>query len=488
MQNFKQMKIIKHNLYLLLAFLVLSCSKTEDLQDDENRATAVSPELILTNIEISAFNNISLSSGLASRYLTNTNGVNSNQYYSWQRSDYSTYDNLKQVSKMTEEAIRTETEVYQILAKFFNSYFIVSLTEIFGDVPYSEATKASENNYTPVYDTQKAIYIKVLNDLKSASDQLTNNNEVILGDVIYDGDKLKWRKLINSYYLRVLMNLSKKENITELNIKNRFNEVYSNPSKYPIFESNEDNGALYFYDIQDNRYPLQNDNDLQTAYYLEESFVKRLQDLEDPRLFTFAEKTPNADNLSNDDFSAYGGLYGSGDLNTNVSKAVNGDASRVHPRYFTDPENEPSLLISYAEVEFILAEATVRGWINSNSETHYKKGIEASLNFYNIFETEVYLNNEKIQLSSGNEIETILTQKHISMFLNTGWQIFFEQRRTGFPEFNTDGSGILNSGNIPKRWMYPANEATNNNENLTAAITRQYPNGDTTNGKMWILE
>ena len=284
------------------------------------------------------------------------------------------------------------------------------------------------------------------------------------------------------------MNLSKKENVAELNIKNRFNEVFTNPSKYPIFESNDDNGALHFYNIQDNRYPLQNNNDLQTAYYLEESFVERLQDFQDPRLFTFAEKKPNGNNLPDDDFNAYGGLYGSGDLNTNVSKAVNGEASRVHPRYFNDPENEPSLLISYAEVEFILAEATVRNWINSNAETHYKNGIQASLNFYNISETDAYLNNPKIELSTGNEIKAILTQKHIAMYLNTGWQSFFEQRRTGFPEFNTDGTGILNSGNIPKRWMYPANEATNNGENLNSAINRQFPNGDTINGEMWILK
>ena len=215
---------------------------------------------------------------------------------------------------MIEEAKRTEIEVYQILAKFFNSYFIVSLTETFGDVPYLEAINASEGNYTPAYDTQKSIYIKVLNDLKSASDQLIANDETILGDVIYDGDKLKWRKLINSYYLRILMNLSKKENVAELNIKNRFNEVFTNPSKYPIFESNDDNGALHFYNIQDNRYPLQNNNDLQTAYYLEESFVERLQDFQDPGLFTFAEKEPNGNNLPDDDFNAYGGLYGSGDL------------------------------------------------------------------------------------------------------------------------------------------------------------------------------
>lgn len=38
------------------------------------------------------------------------------------------------------------------------------------------------------------------------------------------------------------------------------------------------------------------------------------------------------------------------------------------------------------------------------------------------------------------------------------WQPFFENRRTGFPIFNDDGSGILNNGRIPQRWMYPADE------------------------------
>ncbi|WP_335966503.1 SusD/RagB family nutrient-binding outer membrane lipoprotein [Galbibacter sp. PAP.153] len=483
------MKKITISFICFLVFLIInSCSKTEDLQDDPNRATEVSPELLLTNIEIQAFNNISLSAALASRYLTYTNGVNSNQYYNWQRAGYDDYDNLKQVSKMMEEAQRTESGVYQILGKFFNSYFIISLTEVFGDVPYSDAIQATENNYTPVYDTQKSIYLKVLNDLKDANNELATNEETILGDIIYNGDKLKWRKLINSYYLRILMNLSIKEGNDELNIVARFNEVYTNPGKYPIFESNEDNAALNYYNIQDNRYPLQNNNDLQTAYYMEESFVERLQNFEDPRLFAFAEKKPNAADLPNTDFSAYGGLYGSGDLNDNTSKAVAGEASRVHPRYFTDPENEPSLLISYSELEFILAEAVARNWISADIDIHYKNGISASMEFYNISNFNDYLNNPDIQLSPGNEIETILTQKHISMFLNTGWQIFYEQRRTGFPEFNTDGEGILNNAKIPKRWMYPADEAVNNGNNLTDAIQRQYPNGDNTNAEMWLLQ
>lgn len=483
--------MIKKNITIAMSTLLLicsGCSKTEDLQSDPNRVTEVTPELLLTNIEIEAFSTISLSAALASRQLSYTNGVNSNQYYNWQRSGFGTYDNLKQVSKMVEASAANETEVYQLLGSFFNSYFIVSLTETFGDVPYSEAIQADANNFTPKYDTQKSIYLKVLNDLKATSDALASNEEQLLGDVIYGGNILQWRKLINSYYLRVLMNLSHKEADTDLQLKSRFNEVFSNPGKYPIFESNADNAALLYHNIQGNRYPLQNDNDLQTAYFMEKSFVERLQELEDPRLFAFAEVKPTSSGNDPMDFSSYGGLYGSGDLNQNTSEAVEGEASRVDPRYFTDPVNEPSLLMGYSELEFILAEASVRSWIESDADIHYKNGIRASMDFYGISEVDEYLANPLIQLGSSNQIEMIMTQKHISMFLNTGWQAFYEQRRTGFPEFNTDGAGALNSGKIPKRWMYPANEAVNNGDHLTEAINRQFPSGDNINSIMWILK
>ena len=62
-------------------------------------------------------------------------------------------------------------------------------------------------------------------------------------------------------------------------------------------------------------------------------------------------------------------------------KAAAGDVSKVNLRYSTDPTAEPHNLLSYAEVEFILAEASVRGWISSDAETHYENGIRASFEF-----------------------------------------------------------------------------------------------------------
>lgn len=472
----------------LLLFSSIGCAKIEEMQDDPNRATEVTPNLILTNIEIQAFNNVSLSAALASRYLTFTDGVNGNQYYGWTRAGFGDYDNLKQVNKMVEEAERVNLEVYKILGKFFNSYFIVELSQVFGDVPYSEAVDVANEIYAPSYDSQKDIFIKVLQDLKSASEALAQNNETISGDIIYDGNNMNWRKLINSYYLRVLMGLSKKTDIAELDVIGRFREVVGNPSKFPIFESNDDNGALQYYNIQNNRYPTYNNNDIQTAYYMEKTFVDRLKVLEDYRLFVFADKKPNSVNAPDNDFDAYGGLLGSAPFDENSAQAVAGNASRIAPRYYNDPINEPSLLMGYPELQFILAEAVSRGWIPGNADDHYKRGIRASFEFFKAENVEVYLANPVIQLSPANELQSILEQKHIAMFMNTGWQIFYEQRRTGFPEFDVSGGGVLNGGKIPKRWMYPEKEATDNPIHLEEAISRQYVEGDNVNGEMWLIK
>ena len=245
---------------------------------------------------------------------------------------------------------------------------------------------------------------------------------------------------------------------------------------------------LKYVDVQDNRYPFFNANSLQTAYYLEKSFVDKLKNFNDERLFEFAQKKPNAITSDVNDFSAYGGLYGSNPSAENEQKAINGEASRIDERFYSDPINEPSLLMSYSELQFTLAEAAARGWISGSTDNFYKAGIKASMNFYGITDVDTYLNQPAIQLQNPNDIENIMIQKHISMFMNTGYQIFYDQRRTGFPEFNVDGGGILNNGQIPKRFMYPEDERANNTQNLEEAVADQFGNSDDINGVIWLLE
>lgn len=487
------MKTIK--IFALIGSLLWanSCKNFEELQIDPNRTTLANPSLLLTNLEITTFNTIDVSNALASRMMVYTDGSDDNQYYAWQRSGFGRYNDLRQVVKMLEEADRVGAPNYKALALFFQSAIILEVTKVFGDVPYSESLAGG--NLKPAYDAQEQIYLKVLNDLKEASTSLNADNGEIGGDVIYGGDITLWKKLINSFSLRVLISLSNHTGNSQLNVKQRFSEIVNDPATYPIMTSNADNGALQFYDqstatsLQGNRYPYYNNNGFKTAYYMDESFVNLLKDFEDPRLFTMADKTPIGSALADDDFDAYGGMDGSAPLADNISRLVAGEASKVDARYYSNPTNEPSLLLSYAEVEFTLAEAAARDWIAADVEEHYLNGVRASMEFYG-FDSDAqdaYIDNAGVAYVEADEIEQIITQKYINFFLQGRWEAFYNHQRTGFPLFKVDGGGVLNNQVVPKRWMYPLDEFTLNLESVQAAVARQYPDGDDINGIMWLL-
>ena len=115
--------------------------------------------------------------------------------------------------------------------------------------------------------------------------------------------------------------------------------------------------------------------------YMSSTFIKMLQDRKDPRLFAYCGQTKNAKEAGKEinDFTAYEGgdpLAPYAEVNL---KAAAGDVSKVNLRYSTDPTAEPHNLLSYAELEFILAEAAVRGWISTDAKTHYEKGVKTKM-------------------------------------------------------------------------------------------------------------
>ncbi|MBZ4188690.1 SusD/RagB family nutrient-binding outer membrane lipoprotein [Niabella beijingensis] len=507
---------MKYISYIYIAALIIafaSCKKFEYFQTNPNNPVLADPALLLTNIELSSFATISPSASLSSRHLVYTQGASGAQYYDWTRADMS-YPNIAQVVRMEQEAARVGKLNYRYIGKFFRAYYVINMTQRFGDIPYSQMMRSiTDNNFTdsavirPVYDKQRDIYLGVLNDLKIASDSLSANGIEIGGDLIYNGDITKWKKLINSFALRVLMSLSRKEADAGLDIKQRFNEIVSNSSKYPLFGSNTDNGQLKYYDITGNRYPYYNDNSMKTDYYLDSSFVRILKQLKDPRLFVYGQ--PLTTSLAIREFDSYDGLVGSAPLAYNTAKKGQGKASQINRRFAYEAVNEPSVLMAYSEVQFLLAEGAVRGWISGNADEYYENGIKAAMQFSNFnypsipgvtyvgqqytdAEIENYLKQTVIGLKAGTEIEQIITQKYISMFMNTGLQPFYENRRTGFPLFEVKGAGIVNKVNgsnaVPKRWMYPLDEVNNNGANLQNAIKSQYPDGDNINGIMWLIQ
>jgi hypothetical protein len=79
-------------------------------------------------------------------------------------------------------------------------------------------------------------------------------------------------------------------------------------------------------------------------------------------------------------------------------------------------------------------------------------------------------------------------QKYVAFFQNSGFEAYFNYRRTGFPAFAQGGSGTGNSGKIPLRFQYPGTERTTNGENLSAALSSQYGGSDDINASMWVIK
>lgn len=481
-------------LILVLAMTITSCESFDELAVNPNEPTQVNPSLILTNLEVQAFERVDLNAALAVRYLTFNDNVADFQYYGWQRFGFGEYDGLRQAEKMIEEAERINAPNFVALSKFFRAYFFTELTLRYGDIPYTEALGGFNNDFNPQYDAQEDVYLGILRDLREASQELDEANGAIGGDIVYEGDITKWKKLINAFRLRVLMSLSLKEGNTGLNVRNEFAEIFNNPSQFPVFDSNADNAQLVFQDMDGSRYPTFRDRSLPTAYFFSASFVNLLSDRQDPRLFKIAQpdlKSRQAGNPGFEtDFNSYSGLDAGAPLSDNVAAISNeGLGSLIAARYFDDPANEPGIALGYAEVAFTLAEAAARGWINADPSSWYEDGIKASMAFYGISDNEIetYLQHPMVTYDPARGIEMIITQKYIAFFMNSGLEPFYNQRRTGFPEFRV-GPATLNNGRIPKRWMYPERELDFNEANVNQAIQRQFGGNDDINGVMWLLE
>lgn len=469
-----------------LSLLFSGCKKHDEFQNNPNQPSTATPSLLLTNIIYSVFYQDNTSAAFATRHLTYYERGNSNVDYSWTSGSYGNYDVLRQVKQMDSLAIQSGQQQYLGLTKFFRAVLFSQLTETFGDIPYSDALEAVSGNFRPNYDSQESVYAGLLQELEEANALLDNGKGKINGDIIYEGDATKWKKLVNAFRLRLLIHLSKKAGAGNLNVPGQFQQILNEPAKYPLFSSNADNAQLVFNaSAPNNYYPTFGYLSLSTAVSMEKGFVKILKDRSDPRLFQFAEPVSG---LPANVFSSYEGVDAG--LTVSDQQTASADASRIKARYHTDRINEPWTFMSYAEQEFIIAEALVRGWITGpgTAEEHYNNGIIASMNFFNVSESAIntYLSQPLVVFDPADALNQITIQKHIAFFMNSGWEAFYEQRRTGVPTLSI-GPGTYNP-EVPKRWMYPQSEYDYNLGNLNNALQNQYGGSDDINNTMWILQ
>ncbi|WP_291870729.1 SusD/RagB family nutrient-binding outer membrane lipoprotein [Maribacter sp.] len=478
------MKNIKFIIGILVLTSFWSCADLDEININPNNVRETHPQLLLTNIAVETFEVHGTSPMYASRMLVSSDGESSSQYYNWDRASFDSYKILGEVTKMMEEAERIEAPEYVAIGKFFRAYYFNELASNFGDVPYLEALKGeTEAVFNPEYTSQKEVFVGVLKELAEANEILKTNVNFVSGDIIFGGDTSKWRKLINSYRLKILISLSKQSADSDINLAATFASIVANE---PIITTANETASLKFFDAEGARYSEFNSSGYGSGMYMASTFVELLKEREDPRLFIFCSQTKNAKEagLAINDFTGYAGadaLRPYGEINT---LAADGKLSKVNLRYSTDPTTEPHALLGNWEMEFILAEAAVRGWITTDAEVHYKNGIKASFEFYEMYAknlgsyvtpvaADTYLAGTMVDFSSATtndeKLELVVTQKYFTSFLQDGWRMYFDYLRTGFPTFPYTADATP-----PTRWMYPSSELTENAENVNAAIEKQF--------------
>lgn len=492
------MKMNKIISILLLAFSIMSCEKMAIINDNPNSPVEVSPQAILPNILKDAFYR-GTGGMYAQKMVIQTDGHNTDQFYEWSRGSFNTYNSsLLQVKKMEEEATRTKSPAYLALAKFFRAYYFYGLTLRFGDIPFSEALQGQAgDNFAPKYDSQDSVFDGILQELTDAASdlkQLADEGVTIDGDLIYNGDAGQWLKLVNSFHLKVLMTLSHHSTVGSHHIADEFKAV----AQQPLMESNDDNGQLAYLDQAGSRYPQ---FDAQwSGYYMDKTYVDRMANRKDPRLFLFCLPTNEAATAGKaiDDFTAYAGGDPAVPYGDNITLVKDGKISQINDRFRIHPVGEPTMLMGYAELQQVLAEAVVRGWISGDAKTYYENGVKASFQWYEMYASDYsqyvtpaaatqYLQGDSVQFSTSlpmeEQIKRIVLQKYFVSFYQGDWDPFFEHLRTGYPTFKH-----VAGTEIPYRWMYPESEYKYNTDNVEAAITRQFgANNDNTHEKPWWL-
>jgi hypothetical protein len=528
------MKKIIFAISTVFALVVMNSCSVEGLDNDPNRPTQVTPDLVLNGICFSINQRPWGGDARICQYnLCNYNYYGNNEY-NWGGASWS-YTTLKNVIKMEEEAKRVgnpDVNPYSALGKFFRAYLFYQMTMLTGDVPMSEALQVS--NFMPKYDSQKEVFKQVLIWLDEANSDMTDlinsGKSTFSGDIYFSNNLASWQKINNAFTLRVLMALSNKENDADLNVKSRFSAVVSNPSKYPLLSSISEN-MQFVYNSTLNKYPVSPDNYGFDAlrYNMSSTNLSILTYLKDPRVFLIAE--PAGAQLKAGkgytDFESFVGADANQDLADMSTKMqvdnggdfLNGEYSLYNRyRYYRTFTAEPCVQVGYSEMCFNIAEAAHRGWISESASDWYEKGIKASMQFYGIsngpvnvyafrnggspteaadyinnvynFDEDAYFNQITVKYAGANDngLRQIVSQKYLAFFQNSGLEGYFNFRRTGLPAFSNNGPGTGNSGKLPKRFQYPASERTNNASSWKAAVDSQFGGSDDINAEMWLLK
>lgn len=370
------------------------------------------------------------------------------------------------------------------------------LTDYYGNIPYSDALNGIDGVFLPTYDTQQAIYTDMLKELEEATAALTastgslEDNNFAAADLIYDGDITQWKKFGYSLMLRLAMRVS---NVDLAMAGNYVGKAVAGG----VFTSNDDNVWI---PMSDGPSEWTNQNGISRAFApgdggqpttLSATLINTLLGAagtadDDPRLTIISQGVkgnpavqrglPNGlDQGMVDDYVGQDGVV--------VSETF----SQINTKLLQDAD--PYMLMNYAEVEFLMAEAAERGIggvAPASAQGHYEAGVKAAAQMYTPFDATLAVSDAAVTnylaarpYPSGgtlaNKLEAIGTQLWLSKFMNW-WEAWADWRRTGYPVLTpTNYPGNVTNGTIPRKLRIPSQEVATNPNYASGATTPDDP-------------
>lgn len=473
----------------LVAALTLTTGCTSDfgsINTDRNNPTTVTSDLLLLPIMHSLIQDqFNYGDGAAlGHHLSRTN-YNETEQYAFGTNEgtwTSYYLQLNNIQEMSRVAARDGQPSSQAIAQIWRAFAIAQVTDLWGDVPYSEAVQGAAD-ITPAYDTQEDIYTAqdgIIDLLKQAEETLSTANDVIPSDLVYGGDRLRWRKLANSLRLRYLLRISNRMGETSMDIRSEIAAVMA----LPLMEDNADNMSLPFLSGAPNRCPIYDMRSGNFEYTRMSTEMARMwHRFADPRIPVWFAPTTNSALAGT---AAYDGVLAACSSTTLTEIGYSqSDVSMLGSYYRDYPDRCSAVLMNCAEVKFLQAEAVARGWAPGDAKALYEDGIRLSMEQYGVTLPDGYLQQEGVAYEADNALPLIMQQKWMALFM-VGYEAWFDFLRTGLPVQDKiiDNRNPTAAGEVPSRFYYPTDEQALNTAHYQEAVNR-HGGTDDINTPLW---
>lgn len=531
---------MKNLLYIIsaVALLLVACTKDfEEYNTDPNNPTKVTTASLLTNAQKAILDHTrdawwgGRQTFVWSQYFSQRNYTEEDRYLIRQNVNNSYWgilyrdvmDLVEIIRLNTDDATKDAASVYgpnnnQIaVAKILKAYVMQIMTDTWGDMPYQQAFDI-ENHLSPVYDTQESIYADLIKELTDASDMIDiNESAFTVGDIIYGGDPVRWKRFANSLKLRVAIRM---KDVPNSNWQTYFDEAVA----AGVFQSNNDNALFTYIGTDPNNSPMYNEYrvNLRNDFTVSKQFVDLLKGIDD----TLNNKTNPFQGMIDPRFAIFISdvnvdVFGGGDplqIEGIPYGLSNANARRFRsftPNFFYylaifNLPNAKLAYMTYPEVCFLMSER------NNWDQTWYTDGVSASLDMWGAMANELYgwssSRFSQYQTDAATYLanlpaatpDRIITQKYINGYLD-GSEAWAEVRRTGFPSMLvrpgeityrgpviTDENGnpidvlfapYADVNDIIPRQTYPYEEQTLNAENYKSAVAIFGPDEHKT--KLW---